>query len=111
MRPDPVRPDPRLHPGPHPPFKPARDSGKRRHKNRKHHESDEHHRDRVNNLFRYSREITLLDKLINIRLHRLLELLLPVDFRRVYIQTANESDQIGDHDALTEFIDDAHRRE
>src|SRR3972149_3303654 len=36
-------------------------------------------------------------------------LVLPVDLRRVDVEAADERDQVGDHDALAQFIDNAHR--
>ena len=35
---------------------------------------------------------------------------LAVDFRRIDVQAADQSDQVRNHDALAEFVDDAHRR-
>src|SRR5262245_17072076 len=36
---------------------------------------------------------------------------LPIDFRRVDVEAADESDKIGDHDTFAELVNDAHSRE
>src|SRR6185369_2860993 len=36
---------------------------------------------------------------------------LAVDLRRVYVETRDQRDEIGDHEAARELVDDAHRRE
>src|SRR5215468_11930584 len=36
---------------------------------------------------------------------------LPIDFWRVDVEAADESDKIGDHDSFAELVNDAHSRE